>query len=96
MSRSVTLPAEHEVHAAAREAINQARQTGHQPSILAVARRFGLSNTTFRRNFPDIARELGEQRRTPQAAAGSSAAAARESTLREPHMALFTRSGRPA
>ena len=89
MSRSVELPAEHEVRAAPREIIDQARQTGHRPNVLAVARRFGLSNTTFRRNFPDVARELGDQRRTPPTAVESSAAAAREDTLRKRHVTLF-------
>jgi AraC-like DNA-binding protein len=85
VSRSVQMPAEYEVRAAAREIIEQTRETGHRPSVLAVARRFGLSNTTFRRNFPDVARELGEQRRTPPTAVEGSAAAARENTLRERH-----------
>jgi hypothetical protein len=89
VSRSVELPAEHEVRAAAREIIDQARQTGHRPSVLAVARRFGLSNTTFRRNFPDVARELAEQRRTPPTAVEGSAAATRENTLRELHTTLL-------
>lgn len=93
MSRLRDLPSEDKVRAAAGEVIEQARQTGHRPSVLAVARRFGLSNTTFRRNFPDIARELGEHRRQPPTAAEGSIAdtveAARELTLLERNAKLL-------
>ncbi|MCG7523981.1 hypothetical protein MHW47_05935 [Streptomyces sp. OfavH-34-F] len=37
-------------------------QTNTRPSVLALARQLGLSNTTFRRRFPDIAQELGTLR----------------------------------
>lgn len=33
--------------------------TGRHPSVLALATRLGLANTTFRRYFPDIVHELG-------------------------------------
>lgn len=35
-----------------------AGETGRPPTALAVARRLGLPNTTFRRNYPDITAEL--------------------------------------
>jgi hypothetical protein len=42
--------------------------------VLALAHQLGLANTTFRRHFPDIARELGQIRRTPTPEHTSSAA----------------------
>ncbi|MGH3949450.1 MAG: hypothetical protein ACRDSE_10030 [Pseudonocardiaceae bacterium] len=41
----------------------------------------GLSNTTFRRHFPDIAREVGEGRRTPATDVPESPAAAEHAQL---------------
>ncbi|MFB7297419.1 hypothetical protein [Streptomyces rubiginosohelvolus] len=40
-------------------------QTGRRPSVLALATRLGLPNTTFRRNYPDICTDLTTARRTP-------------------------------
>ncbi|GAB3943897.1 hypothetical protein GCM10029976_067190 [Kribbella albertanoniae] len=48
-----------------REQLDRAEQTGGRPSVLALARHFGLSNTTFRRHFPSIASEIGTARTTP-------------------------------
>jgi AraC-like DNA-binding protein len=89
VSKLNDLPSQDEVRAAAGEVIDQARQTGHRPSVLAVARRFGLSNTTFRRNFPDIARELSEHRRRPPTAAEGTVEGARELTLLERNAKLL-------
>lgn len=33
-------------------------EAGRTPSVLALATRLGLANTTFRRNFPDVCTEL--------------------------------------
>ncbi|MFJ2420240.1 hypothetical protein [Streptomyces brevispora] len=33
--------------------------------VLGLARRLGLTNTTFRRHFPEIAREVSERRAAP-------------------------------
>jgi len=33
--------------------------------VLALARHFGLSNTTFRRHYPEIAREIAQARTAP-------------------------------
>jgi ribosomal protein S12 methylthiotransferase accessory factor YcaO len=41
--------------------------TGKPPTVVAVADRFGLANTTFRRSFPDIAAALKQQRATSPA-----------------------------
>ncbi|MFK0258661.1 hypothetical protein [Streptomyces sp. NPDC090445] len=46
-------------------------ETGRSPSVLALATRLGLANTTFRRNFPGICTELSD---TPGTAGGTAAA----------------------
>ncbi|WP_331750430.1 MULTISPECIES: hypothetical protein [unclassified Streptomyces] len=49
------LPAQADV-CAARDALTA--ETGRPPSVLALATRLGLANTTFRRNFPTVCAEL--------------------------------------
>jgi hypothetical protein len=44
------------------ELLQSCRANDTRPSVLALASKVGLSNTTFRRRFPEIARELGEHR----------------------------------
>jgi AcrR family transcriptional regulator len=88
VSRSVDLPSKDHVREAAQTIVEQARHGGLRPSVLAIARRFGLSNTTFRRHFPDIARELGEHRRTPPPAVDGSAEAAHQESMHESNAKL--------
>jgi hypothetical protein len=63
------IPTRAEVLTALAQLQADAASTGRQPAVLPLARRLGLANTTFRRNFPDIAAELGRQaagrRQTP-------------------------------
>jgi hypothetical protein len=40
-----------------------------QPSVLPLAAKLELSNTTFRRHFPDLAKEISAIRSGPQPAA---------------------------
>lgn len=40
-------------------------ERGKHPSVLELARILGLSNTTFRRRYPDIAQEIADRRTTP-------------------------------
>lgn len=47
------------------EMLETCRQANTKPSVLKLARQLGLSNTTFRRRFPDIAQELGTLRTAP-------------------------------
>lgn len=56
------LPSRTDVHAAID---SLASETGRRPSVLALATRLGLANTTFRRNYPDICAELTAIERTP-------------------------------
>ncbi|SCF73997.1 hypothetical protein [Streptomyces sp. Ncost-T10-10d] len=65
------LPSRTDVHAAID---SLASETGRHPSLLALATRLGLANTTFRRNYPDICAELAAIART---ASGTTAADAR-------------------
>ncbi|MGR8007705.1 hypothetical protein [Streptomyces hypolithicus] len=53
---------ERRVRQALAELLRRAEETGQRPSVLALARQFSMSNTTFRRHFPDITREIGQVR----------------------------------
>ncbi|WP_405876805.1 MULTISPECIES: hypothetical protein [unclassified Streptomyces] len=64
MTRRTDLPSEARVRAALTRLRQTATDTGKRPTVLALAREFGLSNTTFRRHFPDIARDIAEAART--------------------------------
>lgn len=58
MTRRANLPTVEDVQLAIKEL---AEATGKPPTVLALASRFGLANTTFRRNFPDITAGLAHQ-----------------------------------
>ncbi|MGX6605784.1 hypothetical protein ACWKSP_27170 [Micromonosporaceae bacterium Da 78-11] len=62
MSRRPELPGIDEVEEAKESVIVEADASARRPSVLTLARRLGLSNTTLRRHFPDIAREIGTRR----------------------------------
>lgn len=55
-------PTEEQVREALRYLQDRAQASGRRPSTLALARKFGLPNTSFRRAFPDIAREVSTAR----------------------------------
>jgi hypothetical protein len=59
------LPTESQVRQAFTDLVEQCHRSGRRPSVLALARHFGLTNTTFRRHYPEIVKELNEIRRTP-------------------------------
>lgn len=65
MTRRVDAPSESRVRAALDELRQRAGDNGTQPSVLALASKFGMSNTTFRRHFPDIAQEVAALRSAP-------------------------------
>lgn len=66
MTRRTGLPSVEDVQLAVTELTEV---TGKSPTVLALASRFGLANTTFRRNFPDIAAGLAHQRAAGPASA---------------------------
>ncbi|MGW5442706.1 hypothetical protein [Streptomyces asiaticus] len=47
------------------EVLESCRETNTAPSVLMLARRLGLTNTTFRRRYPEIAREIADHRAAP-------------------------------
>lgn len=62
MTARVQLPSEARVRQALTELT--AQPGAGQPTVLALARSLGLANGTFWRHFPEIAREVADQRRT--------------------------------
>lgn len=62
LTARVHLPSEDRVRSVLDEVAEQ--RGSKQPTVVAVANHLGLSNATFWRHFPQIAREIAEQRRT--------------------------------
>lgn len=58
MSRKIDLPDQAHVRNIMADMLAAAAAGGARPSVLALARRLGLSNATFWRHFPDIATEV--------------------------------------
>jgi transposase-like protein len=75
------LPSEPQVRQAFTKLVEQAHHNGRRPSVLALASHFGLSNTTFRRHYPEIVNELAEIRRTPAIEYTDSPAAAEHARI---------------
>ena len=71
MTRAADVPAEARVQRLLKEYLSECDDSGKRPSVLALATRLGLSNTTFRRHFPQQAKEISAARssREPPAAA---------------------------
>ncbi|MFI0714081.1 hypothetical protein ACH4SK_26165 [Streptomyces inhibens] len=44
------------------EVLDTCRETNARPSVLMLARRLNLTNTTFRRRYPEIATEIADHR----------------------------------
>ncbi|MFI5593716.1 hypothetical protein ACIA5G_52450 [Amycolatopsis sp. NPDC051758] len=65
MTHHAGLPTPDDVQAA----LSAMARDGNQVSVLALAQRLGLANTTFRRNFPNVVAQLAQQ---APAAAGPS------------------------
>ncbi|WP_405433349.1 hypothetical protein [Streptomyces anulatus] len=47
------------------EVLDTCHETNTAPSVLMLARRLDLTNTTFRRRYPEIAREIADHRAAP-------------------------------
>jgi len=62
MTRNVPDMPEALVRKHLQEVLDTCRETNKQPSVLMLARRLDLTNTTFRRRYPDIAREIADHR----------------------------------
>ena len=71
MTRPADIPAEARVHRVLDQYLAECLDNGKRPSVLALAARLGMSNTTLRRNFPQQTKEISEARSSPEAQAGS-------------------------
>ncbi len=58
MTRKIDLPAEEHVRAVMARMLADAHASGPRPTVLALARKLGLTNTTFWRHYHDMAVEL--------------------------------------
>jgi len=63
MSRRVQLPTDDDVVAARDQLLTDAQAGGPRPTVVELGRRLGLTNTTFWRHYPAIARELADTER---------------------------------
>jgi transposase-like protein len=93
VSRRVDLPDDHAVRTAMTGLLDEAATEGTTPTVVALAKRLGLTNSTFWRHFPDIANELRTTVRTPNPDAPASPAARRFAEL-EQRNAELTRDNR--
>ena len=55
MSRRADLPSRSTVQRALDELLDETSAEGVRPTVVSLARRLGLANTTFWRHFPDLA-----------------------------------------
>jgi pantothenate synthetase len=85
------MPSEQAVRDALIDLRADAETTGRHPSVLALAARVGLPNTTFRRRYPSICAELAHAPRRAVASANATATAYEKlahASLRQDHNAL--------
>ncbi len=87
MTTSADIPAEARVRRVLDQYLTECHDNGKLPSVLALATRLGMSNTTFRRHFPQQTKEISEARSGPEPEAGSQ-------TRPSPHEVLVARNAR--
>ncbi|MGC0334971.1 hypothetical protein [Streptomyces sp. SLBN-8D4] len=73
MTRPAAIPTETRARQITDQYLNDCRTNGKRPSVLALATRLGLSNTTFRRHFPQQAKEIAALRSHPSSPAAHEA-----------------------
>ncbi|WP_405930867.1 hypothetical protein [Streptomyces sp. NBC_00827] len=71
MTGRVDLPSEPRVRAVLARLRQRATGSAERLTVLALAREFGLSNSTFRRHFLDVAQDIAEASRSGPPAAGT-------------------------
>ncbi|MDT0467958.1 hypothetical protein [Streptomyces gibsoniae] len=71
VSRPVDVPAEARVRRVMDQYLTECQDNGTRPSVLTLAAKLGLSNTTFRRHFPDLAKEISAIRSGPDPSAAA-------------------------
>lgn len=64
MTQSSKMPTAAAVSAELAELVTESTERGVLPSVLALARRLGIANTTLRRNFPEAVEALTKHRQT--------------------------------
>lgn len=87
MTRPAGIPAEAHVRRVLEQYLTECHDNSKRPSVLALVTKLGMSNTTFRRHFPEQAREISETR----SSTGSSTVA---ETRPGPHEVLVARNAR--
>jgi AcrR family transcriptional regulator len=70
MTRKIDLPGEAHVRDVLADMLAEAAAGGAKPSVLALARRLGLSNATFWRHYRDIATQIRHAASVSMAQAG--------------------------
>ncbi|WP_405884406.1 hypothetical protein OG747_41025 [Streptomyces sp. NBC_01384] len=71
MSRAADVPADARARRVMDRYMAECQDNGTRPSVLTLATKLGLSNTTFRRHFPDLANEISTIRSSPSSPAGN-------------------------
>src|SRR5262249_44246064 len=66
MSGPAAIPAEAHVRRVMDQYLTECHDNGIRPSVLALAARFDLSNTSCRRPFPELAKEIATARSDPK------------------------------
>jgi AraC-like DNA-binding protein len=87
VTQSADIPAEARVRRVLDQYLIECHDNGKRPSVLALATRLGMSNTTFRRHFPEQAKEISGAR----SSTGSRTVA---ETRPSPHEILVARNAR--
>ena len=71
MSRPADIPAEARVRRILDQYLTECHDNGKRPSVLALATRLGMTNTTFRRHFPQQAKEISGARSSREPSVGA-------------------------
>lgn len=71
MTRTIDVPSEASARRALTQYLTECETNGKRPSVLGLATQLRLTNTTFRRHFPDLAKELSDIRSQPPTGTGA-------------------------
>lgn len=71
MTHTIDVPSEASARQALKWYTSECEANGKRPSVLGLAAQLGLTNTTFRRHFPDLAREISDLRSQPPTGTGA-------------------------
>lgn len=83
MSRRVPLPSDQAVADTLHAVLETAAADGTRPTVVELARRVGLSNSTFWRHYPDVANQLRDTaRRSTSRPAGTEASSSQRAQER--------------